>query len=172
MLSGTFLPALLFQAIAIRPRPVERQPFFLKQLREDDIPVLDDLDFDRHAVRIHDAADIGGAASKTPQHSRARLDGVCRHVASAPFRRADRFQGRSEDLNGTDGFRQARLERTEGTESTGQDQHEGTEAISWLGMHVLADGCAAFREMIATWDPLGGALCSSLPSWAPWRPAG
>ena len=130
MLSGAFLPALLFQAITIRPRPVERQPFFLKQLGEDDIPVLNHLDFDRHAVRIQDAAHVGRAASKTPQHSRARLDGVCCHVASAPFRRADRFQGvrRSKRNRRVSSSSAGEKEETEGTGKINAEAR-GTEAF-------------------------------------------
>jgi hypothetical protein len=45
------------------------------------------LDFDRHRFRVHDAANVGGPASETPQRSRARLDGVNRQVAARPFSR-------------------------------------------------------------------------------------
>lgn len=80
------MPALQLEPLAIRPRPVQRQPLFLKQLLEDEVAVLKDLDFDRHLVRIEDATHIGTATSQAPQHARARLDGVCRHVfAACPF---------------------------------------------------------------------------------------
>src|SRR5207249_2461405 len=46
--------------------------------------------------------------SQTPQHSRARLDGVSRHVAGAPFLRANSF-GEYADLSGMARTRQARL---------------------------------------------------------------
>ena len=81
------MPALLLQTVAVRTRPAEGEPLLLEQLREDDVAVLYDLDFDRHRFRVHDAANVGGPASETPQRSRARLDGVNRQVAARPFSR-------------------------------------------------------------------------------------
>jgi hypothetical protein len=72
----TVLPPLLSQPFAVRLGPARCEPFLLEKLRQDDVPILQDLDFDRHTGWVHDATYVGCPASKTPQHTRARLDGV------------------------------------------------------------------------------------------------
>jgi hypothetical protein len=77
---GAVAPPLRFEALAVRARPIQRKPFFLKEFGQDDVSILNDPDFDGHLVRVQDAAHICRATSQAPKHACAGLNGVCRHV--------------------------------------------------------------------------------------------
>src|SRR5262249_23933143 len=102
------MPALELESFAVRASPVQGKPLFLKEFGQDYITILQDLYFNGHLVRVQDEAHIGTATPQAAQHSRARLDGVCRHVWRRFLCYANRLFGESTDLIGSRRLRQAR----------------------------------------------------------------
>ena len=76
----TVAPALQSQPLRVGPRPIQRKPFLLEELRQHDVAVVKHLHFYRYSIRKKNAADISRAAAQTPQHACPGLNNIARHV--------------------------------------------------------------------------------------------
>jgi hypothetical protein len=82
----TFAPAVLFQTVAVRRRPLERGVLVSETLGDDEVMVLKHVYFDGGRLREEDASDVAAATPETPQQTCAGLDGIGTHgVRRAPF---------------------------------------------------------------------------------------
>lgn len=69
LLDGTIIPALLPQTQLIAASPAKRKSFFLEELGEDDVPIVNDLHFHWNGTTVENTSDVGLASSETPQHT-------------------------------------------------------------------------------------------------------
>ena len=69
LLDWTVVPALLPQTQLVAASPAKCEFFFLEELGEDDVTIVNDLYFHWDGTTVENTSDIDLASAKTPQHS-------------------------------------------------------------------------------------------------------